>query len=102
MVHRAPHAGLADDVLGYSGYVERSVLPLRRREVANGSVVLIFSFGEPIDVQLSSDPEPARHTSFVAGVHDGFVITEHGGRQHGMEVDLTPLGAYRLLGVPPN
>jgi len=102
LAHRAPHAGLDGYVLGYSGYVERSVLPLRRREVANGSVVLIISFGEPIDVQLSSDPEPGRYTSFVAGLHDGFAVTEHGGRQHGIEIDLTPLGAYRLLGVPPS
>jgi AraC-like DNA-binding protein len=102
MAHRAPHGGLVDHVMSYTGYVERSVLPLRRREVANGSVVLIISFGEPIDVQLSSDSEPGRFTSFVAGLHDGFVVTEHGGRQHGIEVDLTPLGAYRLLGVPPS
>ncbi len=102
MAHGAPNGGLVDHVTCYTGYVERSVVPMRRREVANGSVVLIISFGDPIDVQLSSDPEPGRYTSFVAGLHDGFVLTEHGGRQHGIEVDLTPLGAYRLLGVPPS
>ena len=102
MAHSAPHGGLADHVPRYTGYAERSVLPLRRREVANGSVVLIISFGEPIDVQLSSDGERRRYTSFVAGLHDGFVVTEHGGRQLGIELDLTPLGAYRLLGVPPS
>jgi len=39
-------------------------------------------------------------TSFVAGLHDRPVVTEHAGRQHGIEVLLTPLGAYTLLGVP--
>jgi AraC-like DNA-binding protein len=100
LVHRAPHISLAEQTVGYTGYAERSVLPLRRREVAQGSVVLIISFGEPIDVRLSSDLAPRRFRSFVAGLHDGFVVTEHGGRQHGVEVELTPLGAYRLLGVP--
>ncbi|MGH9137723.1 MAG: helix-turn-helix domain-containing protein [Acidimicrobiales bacterium] len=102
MAHRAAHQGLAEYVSGYTGYVERSVLPLSRREVAKPSVVLIISFGEPIDVRLSSDRQPARHTSFVAGLHDGFAVTEHTGRQRGIQVDLTPLGAFRLLGVPPS
>lgn len=100
MVHRGPHDGLADHVVGYTGYVERSVLPLRRREVANDSVVVIISFGEPIDVQLSSELVAGRYTSFVAGLHDGAAVTEHGGRQAGVEVRLSPLGAFRLLGVP--
>src|SRR5918994_3913434 len=55
MAHRAAHGRLLDHVVGYSGYVERSVLPLRRREVANDSLVVIISFGEPIDVQLSTE-----------------------------------------------
>jgi AraC-like DNA-binding protein len=100
MAHGQPAGGLVDHVAGYTGYVERSVLPLRRRELANGNVVLIISFGDPIDVQLPSEREPRRYTSFVAGLHDGFVVTEHGGRQFGIEVDLTPLGAFQLLGVP--
>jgi AraC-like DNA-binding protein len=102
MAHRLPHPGLADHVSGYTGYVERSVLPLRRREVANGSVVMIISFGDSIDVKLSADPAATRQRSFVAGLHDGFVFNEHGGRQTGVQVDLTPLGAYRVLGVPPS
>jgi AraC-like DNA-binding protein len=100
MAHRAPHGRLVDYVAGYTGYVERSVLPLRRRQVANDSVVVIISFGEPIDVQFSSEPTAGRFTSFVAGLHDGFALTEHGGRQAGVELRLTPLGAFRLLGMP--
>jgi AraC-like DNA-binding protein len=102
MARRAPHVGLAEHVGGYTGYVERSTLPLRRREVANGNVVVIISFGEPIDVQLTPERPPRRYTSFVAGLHDHFVVTEHGGRQFGIQLDLTPLGAYRILGVPPS
>jgi AraC-like DNA-binding protein len=36
----------------------------------------------------------------VAGFHEGYALTEHAGSQHGIEVLLTPLGAYRLLGIP--
>jgi AraC-like DNA-binding protein len=100
MARRAADRGLADYIAGYTGYVERSTVPLRRREVANDNVTVIISFGAPIHVQLSPDQPAARYTSFVAGLHDSFVVTEHGGRQFGVQVDLTPLGAERILGVP--
>jgi hypothetical protein len=67
---------------------------LRRREVASTTVPLILSFGEPIDVSWPG--HTATHhgmTSFVAGVHDRPVVTEHGGSQHGIEVQLMPLPA---------
>jgi hypothetical protein len=59
-----------------------------------GRVPLIITFGEPILVDRK------RHTSFVAGMHDGPAITRHDGAQHGLQVDLTRLGARVLLGVP--
>jgi AraC-like DNA-binding protein len=33
-------------------------------------------------------------------MHEGYAVTEHSGRQHGVEVLLGPLAARRLLGVP--
>jgi AraC-like DNA-binding protein len=101
MATRQAHPALRDHVSGYWGYRERTTGPLRRREVASTTVPLILSFGEPIDVSWPGH-EATRHglTSFVAGVHDRPVVTEHAGSQHGIEVLLTPLGAYTLLGVP--
>jgi AraC-like DNA-binding protein len=64
-------------------------------------VVLIIGLGEPIGVSGCNAPQPAAtFTSFVAGLHEGFTTTEHEGRQRGIQINLTPLGAYRLLGVP--
>jgi AraC-like DNA-binding protein len=93
---------LAGSVRGYCGYVEHTSAPVRRREVPHGGVVLILSFGDPIDIVTvrGSSPRPQRLRSFVAGLHDAPVVTQYEGRQHGVQVDLTPLGAYRLLGVP--
>ncbi len=96
-----PGPGLDDVVIRYCGYEERFTGPVRRREVPHGGVVLIVSFGEPIDVGfLTGRPELGRHRSFVAGLSDAAAVTQHAGRQHGIQVDLTPLGAYRLLGLP--
>jgi hypothetical protein len=39
-------------------------------------------------------------TSFVAGMHGRPALTEHDGCEHDIQVDLTPLGAHRLFGVP--
>lgn len=102
MAQRPPRAPVAGYVREYVGYVESTVAPLRRREVPHVAIVVILSFGDPIDVTTLRGwaPRPRRLRSFVASLHDAAVVTEHAGRQHGMQVNLTPLGAYRLFGIP--
>lgn len=97
-----PNPRLLGHVQGYTGYRETTRLPLRRREVPSVIVTLIISFGEPLRLVAMPDPRvPARaFTSFVVGLHTGPAITEHDGRQHGIEVRLTPLGAHALLRTP--
>jgi AraC-like DNA-binding protein len=103
MAHGRAHPVLDGVVTGrYCGYLEHAREPFRRREVATGQVALIISFGEPIDVVEMSDSSSGgrRLTSFVAGLHHGYAVTEHTGSQHGVQVDLTPIGAARVLGAP--
>lgn len=101
-VQRAPHPLLRTQVIGYCGYDERTPEPRRRRELPSGHITLILSFGPQIEVLES----PAREapgqtlTSFVAGLDDTYALTAHAGLQHGVEVNLTPLGARMALGVP--
>jgi len=99
---RAPHPGLSSYVSGYCGYAEHADLPVRRRQVANAQVALIFSFGDSIDlVSMTNCRRPTgRFRSFVAGFHAGHSTTEYIGRQRGVQVNLAPLGVYRLLGIP--
>lgn len=112
---RPVHPALAGVVVDHTGYVEQTREPVRRREVPHGGVVLILNVGEPLHV---GSPPTRTHTtrpatgarpagasltprrSFVAGLHDRCVVTEHHGSQRGVQVNLTPLGAYRLLGAP--
>ena len=102
MVSRRPHPGLAAHVGSYVGYTERTDGPVRRREVPHGGVTLILGLGEPMDFLPSAGDGPpiGRMVSFVAGLHDVHTNTGHAGDQEGVEVDLTALGASRLLGVP--
>jgi AraC-like DNA-binding protein len=81
-------------VSAYHGWREETSGPLRRREGPGTHVVVVISFGPEwlIDDQ--------RRTSFVAGLHDRQVTTEHGGRSFGMQVDLAPQAARMLFGLP--
>ena len=94
MVTRDAGRRLRGLVRNYTGYVERSAQPLCRREVPSGDVTLILSPGSELRL-----PD-GRHTSFVAALHESHTLVEHDGRQEGIEVRLTPLGARALFGLP--
>jgi AraC-like DNA-binding protein len=93
-----PHAALARYVVRYLGYREHSSAPVRRRQAPVGSCTLILSLGPPI--RLYGPAGPSVPASFLAGMHDGPVLTEFTGHQHGLQVDLSPLGVFALLGRP--
>jgi AraC-like DNA-binding protein len=94
IARRRPHPALAPHVRALAGWYERSDGPLRRHELPGGRVVLVVSFGPTLDI------DGRRFTSFVAGLHDEPVLTEHAGLGHGIQAYLSPLGARRLLGMP--
>ncbi|GAA3388621.1 AraC family transcriptional regulator [Cryptosporangium minutisporangium] len=99
--HGAPGAGLAGLVGSYHGFSEKSLRPVARREFGAANVVLIVCFGDPLLVADASGRDGGRRlSSFVAGPGEGVTRTEHAGVQDGVEVRLSPWGAYQLLGVP--
>jgi AraC-like DNA-binding protein len=102
MVARRPGPGLDAVVSDYGGYREEGIAPVGRREVANPRAVLVIGFGGPLRIsgQLGAGERGQTVTSFVAGFGDLPLLTEHAGRQQGIEIGLTPTGAFSLLGVP--
>lgn len=94
MIRRAPTAPLAGRVTSYYGFEVETPEPVRQREGPGADVVVILTFEE----HWLIDGE--RHTSFVAGLHERQVTTEHPGRSLGMQVDLDPLAARALVGAP--
>jgi AraC-like DNA-binding protein len=95
MVTRPPHPALAPLVhRGYVGYEESTGAPLVRVETPYPAIVVIVNLGPPLRV------DGGRFGSFVAGLTDAPVRTEHPGEQAGIQLDLTPQGARMLLGVP--
>jgi AraC-like DNA-binding protein len=98
---RDPAPALRGLVRSYEDFRERSAAPLRRREVAIPDPVVILDLGEGWDVGSGDGDGPLdHHGSFAAGVGDRPSVVEHAGRARCMQVNLTPLGARRLLGLP--
>jgi AraC-like DNA-binding protein len=97
LVSGAPHPILRRHVRRYCGYRERTLQPVRRRELPGADVTLIVSLGPELRLL---EPRPATHTSFVAGLDDRSAVTEHDGEAAGVEVSLTPLAAHLFFRVP--
>ncbi len=93
-----PHPALRGLVRGYTGYSESSAGVVRRRQAPTGVAPLIAEFGPPI--RLYGPAGPTVPGAFLSGLHNKPVITEFSGRQRGVQVNLTPLGAFTLLGRP--
>jgi AraC-like DNA-binding protein len=85
---------LRAQVHGYCGYVEHTPDRLRRRELPSGEVTLIVGFEQRLVV------DGVTHDSFVAAMDETHSVTEFAGTSSGIEVNLTPFAARRMLGVP--
>jgi AraC-like DNA-binding protein len=94
-----PLRGLAREVCGYA---EQTGYRLRRRELPSANVTFIVNLGEPLLVEQPRQPALIVPSGggFVAGLHETYTVTETAGSQWGVEVRLSPLGAYQLIGQP--
>jgi AraC-like DNA-binding protein len=90
---------LAGDVVRYAGYVEHGGWSIDNREVASPLVPLIINFGAPFRIGMGADGA-VEQQSFVAGLYDGYADVASTGRAHCLQVDFTPLGAYRFFAMP--
>jgi AraC-like DNA-binding protein len=94
LLRRLPAIALRDQIGAYWGYDETTAGRTSRREGPGKAVVVSVSFGT--DWLIDGE----RRTSFVGGLRTSQVTTEHAGRSSGMQIDLVPWAAYRLLRIP--
>ncbi len=96
-----PHPGLRRHVARYCGYEEVTRSFARRLEPPGVRVPLIVNLGPSLAVRTAGDGAWHDHEhGFVAGLHDTYAVTDSGGKQAGVQVDLTPVGARLTLGLP--
>lgn len=99
MARRAPSQRTAGLISGMTGYRETACGRFFQREAAGLVVPLIISFGTPFLIALDREPDAGdRQPSFAAGLHAGPVFIESDGGAECVQVDFTPLGAYRFFG----
>ncbi|MEV6277298.1 AraC family transcriptional regulator [Nocardia sp. NPDC051832] len=82
------------EVIRCFGFDVREPEPVRRRKIPGGTVKIVFALD---GVFGGRRVEP---TALVVGLHDHAGIAEHAGRMHSVQIQLNPLAARRLLGVP--
>lgn len=97
---RRPSPPLRRLVAGYTGYHQHLAAPATHRGIPSPGLPLVINFGSP---QTIVAPHAGRGAvvvdSFLAGVHDRYVLID-ADDHYGIQVDLGPLAAYRLLGQP--
>ncbi len=99
---RAPAAGLRGFVDGYIGFRQAGVEPARHRGLPSPSLTLIFTLDDPLVIAAHPDRSqpPGTFETVAGGLHTAPAIITHDGRQSGVQLGLSPLGARALLGLP--
>ncbi|MEV7011016.1 helix-turn-helix domain-containing protein [Streptosporangium sp. NPDC051022] len=102
--NRHLHVALREHVhwIGYTGPLCVSSHQFSEWELPEGTVTLIVSLGDPLRTPISQEHQiiTAAPPSFVVGLHERPHLSAN---PHGtalIRMDMTPLGAYSLLGVP--
>jgi len=101
-VRVAPAAPLRGLVGWYSGYRQRGVPSTQHRGLPSPWLTLILTLDEPLSIASHPDPAaaPGDFPTLLGGLHTTPAFIDVPGRQSGLQVALSPLGARVLLGLP--
>jgi AraC-like DNA-binding protein len=102
MVAGKPQARLSPLVAGYTGYRIERARPGVHRGLPSRHLTFIVTLTGTVDLATMPDPAqpPASFTTLVGGLHAAPAQISHDGHQHGIQLNITPLGARVLLGLP--
>jgi len=101
-VRAAPAAPLRGLLSWYSGYRQEGVAPARHRGLPSPYLTVIITLDDPLTVARHPDPAdaPGDYLTLAGGLHTTPALITHSGRQSGIQLALSPLGARALLGRP--
>lgn len=85
-----------------TGYRQAGVPPQRHRGLPSPWLTLIVTLDDPLVIESHPDPRQpgAAYDTLLGGLHTSPALITHDGRQSGVQLGLTPLGARRLAGLP--
>ncbi len=97
----APSGPAALHVSSFHAYEERGTAFRRRRELPDGSAVLIFNLGKELRVEDRAGVHAfGEGNGLFSGASTTYVITETDGAQTGAQIKFSLLGARLFLGRP--
>lgn len=101
MFHR-PAADLRPFAAWCAGYRQAGVPPSVHRGLPSPWLTLIVTLDDPLTIARHPDPRqpPSQHDTLLGGLHTAPALISQEGRQAGIQLGLTPLGARALLGMP--
>lgn len=100
-LRRRPPGPLTGLVSRITGYQENGRRLAGSVEMASLVVPLIIGFGAPFAIALGRPPLAGDdYASFTAGLYPGHVRIDSAGDCACVQIDFTPLGAYRFFGLP--
>jgi AraC-like DNA-binding protein len=99
---RRPGEALRPYVSWCTGYRQAGAEPAVHRGLPSPWLTMIVTLDEPLVMARHPDPrQPAStHDFLLGGLHTAPALVTHDGRQSGIQLALTPLGARALLGMP--
>lgn len=97
-----PAPALRGFIAAYSGYRQEGVPAARHRGLPSPYLTLIITLDDPLVVASHPDPAaaPGCYATLAGGLHTSPALITHDGRQSGVQVALSPLGARTLFGMP--
>jgi AraC-like DNA-binding protein len=97
-----PSPALRPYLAFYTGYRQRGLPPRRHRGLPSPYLTLILTIDDPLIVAAHPDHRqaPGRYDALIGGLHLTPATIEHGGRQSGVQVAVSPLGCRALFGLP--
>jgi AraC-like DNA-binding protein len=97
-----PMPALRPFIARYVGYRQAGVAPARHRGLPSPYLTMIFTLDDPLTLAGHPDPRqpPGSYLTLVGGLHTAPALITHEGRQSGIQLLVSPLGARALLGMP--
>jgi len=97
-----PAPALRPFIARYVGYRQAGLAPATHRGLPSPYLTMIFTLDDPLDLAGHPDPRqpPGRYATLVGGLHTASALITHQGRQSGIQLLVSPLGARALLGMP--
>lgn len=94
-------AGLRPFVYRIGGFEDPGAA-ICHRELPLVGTPLILTFGAPYELSTADDPDRpvVIRPAFVAGLHHRYTTSRVTGPNWSIQIDLSPIGAFRILGFP--